>query len=263
MTTPTPCDPTTPSPRNGGAGPHTKGAAVHNQPAPLDDYRWPACGCGRQLRQDELDRASCRICQARADAALSKLPGPVTYRTDSRGERKLESGLYAALAATLKPGRSGDNVVVSASRTPPLPLRLMPLSLTARGGVVTVLQEWQVAWHEHFGWRHPRWRGGLQQQLDDVVAALRVNLEGAAGSHPAFADFTHEVCALVRQCERQVTGERPERPVAVSCPCGTVLRVTVSTPGCRCRGCGVQYTRSEVLNLPLAQRSAQQAGVAA
>lgn len=229
---------------------------MHQPTNGLNDYTWPTCGCGRQLRQDELGRTSCRICQARAHRALQQLPGPATYRTDSRGERKLVSGLYAALAATITPGRSGDNVAVSASRTPPLPLRLEPLNLMARGGVVTILQDWQSAWHEHFGWTHPRWNGGLQQQLDEVVAALTVNLEGAAHSHPAFAEFTHEVCALVRQCERQVTGERAERPIAVSCPCGTTLHITVSTPGTRCRGCGTQYGRSDVLELPLANRVA-------
>lgn len=208
----------------------------------LDDYVWPTCGCGRQLRHDELDRAACRLCQERADAALRQLPGP--------------DGLYAQLATRLAPGRGGDNVVVSASRTAPLPLRLEPLSLMARGGVITVLQTWQIDWHERLDWRHPRWNGGLQQQLDEVVHALRVNLEWAATSHPAFGEFTQEITALVRQCERQITGERKERPVAVSCPCGATLRITVSTPGCRCYGCGTQYDRSDVLNLPLAQRAA-------
>lgn len=215
---------------------------MHQPTDGLNDYTWPTCGCGRQLRQDELGRTSCRICQDRAYRALQQLPG--------------QDGLYAQLAARLMPGRGGDNVVVSASRTAPLPLRLEPLNLMARGGVVTILQDWQSAWHEHFGWTHPRWNGGLQQQLDEVVAALTVNLEGAAHSHPAFAEFTHEVCALVRQCERQVTGERAERPIAVSCPCGTTLHITVSTPGTRCRGCGTQYGRSDVLELPLANRVA-------
>jgi len=89
-----------------------------------------------------------------------------------------------------------------------------------------------------------------------VVKALRVNLEWAAESHPAFAEFTHEVASVVRQCERQITGERPERTVSVACDCGTVLHVTVSTPGARCRGCGTQYGRGDVLDLPLADRAA-------
>ena len=119
-----------------------------------------------------------------------------------------------------------------------------------------MLQTWLVDWHEHLGWHHPRWAGGMQQQLDQVVKALRVNLEWAATEHPAFGEFTTEVASLVRQCERQITGERPERPIAVECPCGTVLRVTVSTPGVQCRGCATQYGRSEVLDLPLAARAA-------
>ena len=208
----------------------------------LNDYEWPACPCGRQLRTDELGRTACRLCQERADLALRQLPGC--------------DGLYARLATRLMPGRGGDSVVVSASRTAPLPLRLEPLNLMARGGVVTVLQDWLVDWHEQLGWRYPRWNGGLQQQLDEVVRALRVNLEWAASSHPAFGEFALEVTSLVRQCERQITGERQERPIAVACPCGTVLRVTVSTSGARCRGCDTQYARGEVLDLPLAQRAA-------
>jgi len=214
---------------------------MHDQNS-LDDYSWPTCGCGRALRHDELGRTACRLCQERADTALRQLPGP--------------TGLYAQLATRLMPGRGGDGPVVAVSRTPPLPLRLEPLSLMARGGVVTVLQTWQVDWHEHFGWTHPRWNGGLQQQLDEVVHALRINLEGAASSHPAFGEFTQEVTALVRQCERQITGERKERPIGVACPCGATLKITVSTPGVRCYGCSTQYARAEVLDLPLATRNA-------
>lgn len=214
---------------------------MHDQPT-TPDYEWPTCGCGRQLRHDELDRVACRLCQERADTALRQLPGP--------------NGLYAQLATRLAPGRGGDGPAVSVSRTAPLPLRLEPLSLMARGGVVTVLQTWQTNWHELLGWRHPRWNGGLQQQLDDVVRALRTNLEWAASNHPAFWEFSVEITGLVRQCERQVTGERKERPIAVACQCGTVLHVTVSTSGKRCPGCSTQYDRSAVLDLPLAQRAA-------
>ena len=214
---------------------------MHDQPS-LQDYQWPTCGCGRQFRQDELDRVACRPCQDRVDEALRQLPGA--------------DGLYAKLGTRLMPGRGGDGPVVSVSKTAPLPLRIEPLSLLARGGVVTVLQTWLIDWHEQLGWRHPRWNGGLQQQLDDVVRALRTNLEWAAANHPAFWEFGVEVTGLVRQCERQITGERKERPIAVACPCGGILRVTVSTPGARCAGCSAQYSRSEILDLPLAQRTA-------
>lgn len=205
------------------------------------DYEWPTCtACGRELRHDELGRIACRLCQERADLALRQLPGA--------------DGLYSRLATRLVPGRGGDGLMVSASRTPPLPLRLAPLSLMARGGVVTILQTWLIDWHEQLGWRHPRWEGNLRQQLDQAVRALRTNLEWAAASHPAFAEFAHEVASLVRQCERQITGERPERRVSVACSCGTVLHVTVSTPGARCHGCSTQYGRADVLELPIAER---------
>jgi hypothetical protein len=216
---------------------------MHDHTPDDDGYIWPTCDpCGRDLRQDELGRRACRLCQDRVDQALRQLPGP--------------DGLYARLATRLTPGSGGGIGPVSGSRTAPLPLRLEPLSLMARGGVVTVLQAWQVDWHELLGWRHPRWQGGLQQQLDDVVKALRGNLDWAASSHPAVGDFAQEVTALVRQCERQITGERAERRVSVACPCGTTLRVTVSTPGARCRGCGTQYARSDVLELPIAEQAA-------
>lgn len=215
---------------------------MHQPTDGLNDYTWPTCGCGRQLRQGELGRTSCRICQDRAYRALQQLPG--------------QDGLYAQLAARLMPGRGGDNVVVSASRTAPLPLRLEPLNLMARGGVVTILQTWQIDWHEQLGWRHPRWEGGLQRQLDNVVNALRNNLEWAATEHLAFGEFVQEVTSIVRQCERQVTGERAERPIFVTCPCGTNLSITVSTHGVRCRNCSTQYTRAEAFDLPLATRAA-------
>ncbi|WP_200308230.1 hypothetical protein [Streptomyces adelaidensis] len=200
------------------------------------------CRCLRRLRHDELGRTACRPCQDRVDQALRQLPGP--------------DGLYRQLAHQLTPGRSDGGPTVTVSRTAPLPLRLGPLSLMARGGVITVLQTWQIDWHEHLGWLHPRWKGDSPQQLDQVVHALRVNLGWAATSHPAFADFATEVHSLVRQCEQQVTGERRERPISVACPCGATLAVTVSTPGVRCRPCGTQYTRTDVLDLPLAARTA-------
>jgi hypothetical protein len=220
---------------------------VYDHPAAVSefDYEWPTCSpCGRQLRDDELGRIACRLCQDRIDLALRQLPGP--------------DGLYAQLATRLIPGRGGDGQVVSISRTAPLPLRLEPLNLMARGGVVTVLQDWQTEWHERLGWGHPRWQGDLQRQLDNAVKALRGNLDWAASSHPAFGDFAQEVASYVRQCERQISGERVERPIGVLCAdpcCGRVLYVTVSTPGLRC-GCGAQYGREAALSLTLANRSA-------
>lgn len=117
-----------------------------------------------------------------------------------------------------------------------------------------MLQTWLVDWHDQLQWAHPRWQGDLQQQLDQVVRALRANLEWAATEHAAFGDFAAEVATLTRSCRRQITGEKPERRISVACPCGDILRVTISTPGARCGGCGAQYARADVLELPLAVR---------
>ena len=126
------------------------------------------------------------------------------------------------------------------------------------GGVVTVLQTWQIDWHETLGWLHPRWEGGPQRQLDATVAALRINLGWAAERHPAWSEFAAEVRQLVTACRTQVTGERTERRITVVCTadgCGGLMRVTVSTPGVRCGRCGTQYDRTEALRLPVAARS--------
>ena len=207
-----------------------------------DGYEWPTCtGCGRQLWQTELGRVACRLCEERVDLDLRALRGP--------------DGLYVQLASALRPGAGGDTGArVSGSRTAPLPLRLEPLSLSARGGVVTVLQTWLIDWHEQLGYTYPRWEGGLPEQLDQATHRLRMLLPWAAERHPAFGEFTTEVAHLTRACRRQVTGEKPERRISVACPCGAILRVTISTPGARCTTCGEQYARADVLGLPLAER---------
>lgn len=217
---------------------------MHNPATADDTYQWPTCtACHRQLRDDELGRVACRLCQRRTAENLDAIPG--------------KHGLYASLATALTPGAGTGEGRVSGSRTAPLPLRLEPLSLSARGGVVTILQTWLVDWHEQLGWRHPRWNGGLQQQCDQVVKALQNNLEWAAASHPAFGEFADETAAMVRSCRQQATGERPERRIAVVCTaCDSIIRITVSTPGARCAGCGTQYGREDVLELPLAIRNA-------
>ena len=211
--------------------------------AHADDAPTPTCiACRRDLYADEYNRYACRPCQDRADLTLRRLPGP--------------DGLYARLATVTMPGRGGGIGPVSGSRTAPLPVRLEPLSLSARGGVVTILQTWLVDWHDRLGWLHPRWEGDLQQQLDQVVYALRTNLDWAAAEHPAFDEFLTETTRLVRQCELVITGERKERRVSVVCPCGALLSVTISTPGKRCHACNTQHGRAEALKLPPAARAA-------
>lgn len=196
--------------------------------------------CTRDLYDDET--GACRPCTERVDATLRALAGP--------------DGLYARLSASIHPGSSSGGPVVSGSREAPAPVRLTPLSLAARGGVVTILQTWLVDWHEQLGYRYPRWEGGLQQQLDQVVQRLRVLLPWAAESHGAFDEFAREVASVARQCQTATGEERPPRRVPVACPCGQILRVTLDTAGVKCPSCATQYGHSEALQLPLAERRA-------
>jgi hypothetical protein len=202
----------------------------------------PACCiCHSGLYDDELDRQACRPCICRTDENLLALAGA--------------RGLYAQLGQQLTPGAGNSGPAVSGSRTAPIPVRLEPLSLLAKGGVVTILQTWVDDWADHG--RAQRTRGGsLQQQLDAAVQTLRFNLDWASAQHPAFAEFAHEVWQIKRQCEGQVTGERAPRRIGVACPCGQTLRITLDTAGVVCPACAQQYGHSEALSLPLAQRAA-------
>ncbi|MFF4489460.1 hypothetical protein ACFY0F_23675 [Streptomyces sp. NPDC001544] len=196
--------------------------------------------CLAALYDDEPQ--TCRRCTDRADQNLRALAGP--------------DGLYARLADSLHPGSGAGGPAVSGSRTAPLPLRLSPLSLAARGGVVTVLQTWIVDWHDLLGYRHPRWEGDLQQQLDQAVKRLRVLLPWAAESHGAFDEFSREVAQLRRQCEAATGGERGARSFGVTCECGATLKITIESPGKRCQKCGTQYDRRALFDLQLAARRA-------
>ncbi|MBQ1163472.1 hypothetical protein KBZ21_36370, partial [Streptomyces sp. A73] len=84
----------------------------------------------------------------RTDAALAEHAGP--------------RGLYARLSTVMAPGTSGGGGRVSGSKNAPRPVRLAALTLQSHGGVVTILQTWQIDWHEMNGFTHPRWTGRLQ-----------------------------------------------------------------------------------------------------
>jgi hypothetical protein len=209
----------------------------------LDDAPAPQCTiCLGNLYEAELGHQACRPCTDRVDLHLRALAG--------------SDGLYARLSASLAPGSSSGGPAVSGSRTAPIPVRLEPLSLAARGGVVTILQTWLIDWHETLGYRHPRWNGDLQQQLDQVVVRLRVLLPWAAERHGAFDEFAREVGQLRRQCETATGGEKPPRRIGVTCSCGQTLRVTLDTAGVKCPACQASYGHSEALRLPLAERRA-------
>lgn len=191
--------------------------------------------CNRSLLDDEFGRLSCRICQDRGTTMIRALPG-----------------LYDQLGDLLEPGSGRGGGRVSGTRGAPLPCSLEVLDMRARGGLVTVLDDWEAAVRAELGWPAASFRGDLRQTLAGAVTFLAANAPWIYCSFSAVADLHHELRALHIHATRMVTGEQAERRVTVACPCGARLRVTLTTPGRRCATCGQQYGHSEVLQLPLA-----------
>lgn len=163
-------------------------------------------------------------------------------------------GLYRALEDVLHPGRRGGDSRAS-TRTAPLPCSLEVLDLRARGGIEGVLGSWAADLCERERWTLRQY-GTVEAAVDGYAELLLDNLTMICDEHPAVKELADEIRQITAQARRLVTGETPPRRVAVACPCGTTLRITIDTPGIQCGGCGEQYGHTEVLRLPLAERAA-------
>lgn len=161
--------------------------------------------------------------------------------------------LYAELADALQPARRGDSGRASCGRTAPIPCNLEALDLRARGGIEGVLATWAADLCEREQWQLPQY-GTVEAAVDGYSELLLRNLTTICDEHPAVREFAAELRQIAGQARRLSTGDRPPRRIPVTCPCGTVLRITLDTPGARCPSCDVQYGHAEVLQLPLAER---------
>ncbi|MFH8804089.1 hypothetical protein ACH4F6_31625 [Streptomyces sp. NPDC017936] len=208
-----------------------------------DDAPSPRCViCPRQLLHHETGRYICIPCEHRIDADLRKFAGP--------------AGLYARLCLRIQPGRrGGDGPAVSGTPGRGTPANLEILSLTANGGIVSMLETWVEDWAT-YGLAVHGTGGRLQHRVDQAVDTLRRNLTRAASRHPALDECAREIFQAARQAEAIISGERSPRRVAVQCPCGTATTVTLDTDGFECRSCEREYGHGEALKLPLAERRA-------
>lgn len=214
----------------------------------------PACCriCRHELPADEAHYQACQSCTLRVDQNLRALAGRLAFEGNGH-DRKIVAGLYSALPGAMAPGSGNSGGRVSGSRETPIGIKLEPLSLAARGGLVTVLQTWVDDWAGN-GYAERNYAGSLQQQVDKAVATLRFNLQQAARDHEAFPEFAAETASLRGQCERMVTGEKPPRPIGATCPCGTRLTFTLDTKTRRCRGCDTDYGHAELIDLAKAEK---------
>lgn len=183
-------------------------------------------------------------CRAAVDYRLGQLPG-----------------LYAALAAVLEPGVA-PGARVSGSRTPPLPVRLEPLSLRAPGGIVTILATWETDWRDLRDLAPIPARAGHEQLLDgvqalaDIVRFLRAHLDWAIAHHGAVAEFAGEVRDIVQACYSALgAGDNLMRigtcPTIddTGRPCGRQLHADPYGTAIHCDRCGADWTRARWLIL--------------
>jgi hypothetical protein len=158
-------------------------------------------------------------------------------------------GLYALMGAVLAPGTAGGGAHVSGTKTAPLPVRLEPLSLRARGGIITVMASWEADWRETRQMTAAQ-RGIRDRDLGAIVLWLRAHLPWAIEHHPAIEEFADEVRDVVRQC-RAAAGLLPHMMRIGNCPaligeqtCGAVLHADPMAEAIRCR-CGARWARGQ------------------
>lgn len=170
-------------------------------------------------------------------------------------------GLYTALAAVLEPGRAAG-ARVSGSRTPPLPVRLEPLSLRGRGGIITILATWETDWRERRGLPPFTAHADREQLLagehavDAVTMFLRAHLDWAITHHPAVDEFAGEVRDIVHECHRAI-GALDNHLKIGTCPgddntgepCGRKLYADPKATVIRCDHCNASWPQDKWLFL--------------
>lgn len=193
---------------------------------------WPCTVCDRPSLPRVHDG-----CRERIAANLRTLPG-----------------LYRSLEGELIPGRRGSNGR-TVRQGAPLPVNETVLDLRCRGGIEGVIGGWAREVCEREGWRIPP-LGSVEAIVIWGCELLLKNLPMLCDEHDAIREIADELRSVTGQARRILSGEPAPRRIPVACPCGTVLRVTLDTPGARCGGCETQYGHEELLGLPITERRA-------
>ncbi|MET8378031.1 hypothetical protein [Streptomyces microflavus] len=202
------------------------------------DYQWPTCvapNCGRQLWVAEAGRYVCRPCEDRTNKHLAEL-GPLFLRLNETG--------------TLMRGARRPGGATSGSRTPPIPLRLEVLALTANGGVATRLRDIEDSWRKALGWTVAPWRGSPVQAVPELLRFLTNNLPWAVCSYESVGQDIDDLRRLHTECTAVAANEhRPGRVNIGRCParyddgslCQADLTATASSHRVHCGACGARW----------------------
>lgn len=168
-------------------------------------------------------------------------------------------GLYALMGAILMPGSVPGGGRVSGTRTAPLPARLEPLSLRARGGLVTTLTLWETDVRTERGLSAGVVRGLSERDLSAIVLFLRAQLPWIAEKYSQAEKFATDLRDIVHDC-RAAAGILPSamrigdcpNPLADGDPCGTALYVDPHAEEIRCWWCRRTWSRPQWV--PLGKR---------
>lgn len=162
--------------------------------------------------------------------------------------------LYRQLGDSLTPSRRGGDGR-SGTKSAPMPCSADALDLRARGGIEGVVGGWARDLCEREQWDVPAYQS-VEAIVDWSCATLGINLALLCDEHPAIREIADELRQVAGQARRIITGEKPPIKVPVLCPCGNILRITLDSPGERCRACDAQYGHTELMHLPLGTRRA-------
>jgi predicted RNA-binding Zn-ribbon protein involved in translation (DUF1610 family) len=213
-----------------------------------DDTETRCTSCQRPLYDTELDRWACRVCEDNARTQLGEM-----------------TALYAQLGGRLVPstGAPSTGHVTGATRTPPLPAALAPLSMRGPGGMTALLQAVEDSWRQTLGWTVAPFRGNTEQTLAGVVTFLDCNVGWACSRYDEVAEDLKTIRQIHTNATAIVNGTIDTRIPVGCCPavnladgtaCAQPLKVSPWALHIRCGGCGTTWQRDEWLRLGAAMR---------
>jgi hypothetical protein len=193
--------------------------------------------CRTNLWDTELaaGRWVCGRCEQTAFDQLRALPG-LFRRIDQTG-------------ALMKGSSSGDLVSGSSSGSKP-PLKLGPLTITANGGAVTLLQAIEDSWRSALGWSAGETRH--HSDIDGATKFLINQLGWACSNYPEIAEDLKTIKRLHERCVSIDTGEPLEHRFQVHCSsddCDGRMAITMTTRWATCPDCSHQYERDHLMRL--------------
>jgi hypothetical protein len=198
-----------------------------------------ACTICRRATDPERDPVRHENCARRLSADLRDIPGH-----------------YALMGAVLAPGTAGGRAHVSGTRTAPLPVRLEPLSLRARGGIVTTLALWETHIRAERGLSEGAGRSISARDLAAMVLFLRAQLPWMTEQYTQVRKFGNDLRDIVHDC-RAAAGILPnmmrigdcQNPLGDNEPCGTALYADPYAEKIQCVWCKRAWFRPQWMAL--------------